>query len=115
MNAPDLIRYLIFVFSGIGVGFMIMTNIIAYKVLRPPKRLGFLWWHVTSISLSFLMVGAVALDNVVGRIGEPFTWRTPMLLAGSMLFATAQVIIFGVERNRLVQKVAQIIIDKSGP
>lgn len=115
----DAMRYAVFALSGIGVGFMLMTNFLAFKVLRPPKRLGFLWWHVTAISLSIMMIGAVALSDIVDRIGGPFTWRAPVMFVGTLLYATAQVIIFRVERQRLVAKrgfdVALSSISTSGP
>lgn len=115
MNYLDLfanaLRYGVFISAGIGVGFMLMTNVIAFQVLRPPKKLGFLWWHVTSISLSFLMIGTVAMDNIVSRIGDPFTWRAPLMFVGTALYAVAQAIIFRVERSRLIQKKALEIVD----
>lgn len=106
----DILRYAVFALSGVGVGFMLMTNVIAFKVLRPPRRLGFLWWHITSISLSITLIGAVAMDNLVSRIGEPFTWRAPTMFAGTALFTIAQVLIFKVERSRLINKRAAEIV-----
>lgn len=110
----DFFRYGVFAFSGVGVGFMLITNWVAFRVLRPPKQLGFLWWHVTSISLSILCMGAVAMDNIVTRIGEPFTWRAPTMFVGTMLFAVAQVLIFKIERGRLVEKRALEILASQG-
>lgn len=102
----DILRYGVFVEAGVGVGFMITTNFIAFHVLRPAGFLGFLWWHVTSISLSFMLIGSVALDNILYRIGDGFTWRAPVMFLGTTLFATAQLIIFKVERSRLITKQA---------
>lgn len=100
----DLLRYAIMALFGVGIGFMLMTNCIAFMVLRPPQRLGFLWWHVTSISISFLCLGLVSVERVVGSLGQPPTWRTWTVLAGTALFATAQAIIFSVERQRLIAR-----------
>lgn len=103
----DVLRVLLFVPFGIGVGFMAITNVIAFLVLRSPrerKKVSFLWWHVTAISLSFLMLGVVALDNVYNRLGMEPTWRVPVTLVGTTLFMVAQIIIFNIERQRLVQK-----------
>lgn len=110
----NVLRYGVFLTSGIGFGFMVMTNFIAFAVLRPPKKFGFLWWHVTSISLSFVLVGAVALDNIVERIGEPFTWRAPVMFIGTALYATAQFLIFKIERERLIQRRALEIVASRG-
>lgn len=106
MAVLDLLRYGIFALFGVGSAFMVITNIIAFNVLRPPKRMGFLWWHVTAISVAFLCIGAIALDTIVHRIGEPATWRLPVGITGFALFCIAQIIIFNVERNRLSQKTA---------
>lgn len=106
LHAPDVIRFLIFAVAGVGAAFMVATNAIAYNVLRPPKKLGFLWWHVLAISLGFIFIGVVALDNILLRIGEPITWRVPVGFIGFTLFAVAQVIIFLIERGRLSQKKA---------
>ncbi len=103
----DLLRFAIFALFGIGVGFMAMTNIMAYRVLRPPRRLGFLWWHVTAVSVSVLCFGTVAVITVASRLGESVTWRSPVTLFGCVLFATSQTIIFRVERQRLVEQVAR--------
>lgn len=103
MTLFDVLRFVIFTTFGLGVGFMLITNVIAYQVLRPPRELGFLWWHVTGISLSFLCLGVVAVDRAVSKLGDPPTWRTFVTLAGCLLFAVAQTIIFNVERQRLVQ------------
>ncbi len=104
---PDLIRFVIFSTYGVGVGFMVMTNLIAYRVLRPPRRLGFLWWHVTAVSLAFLCFGVVAVQFVVGRIGQTLSWHGVVVLIGCLLFVTSQVIIFRVERQRLVENLAR--------
>lgn len=109
-QAADFIRAACFVMFGVGVTFMVLTNVIAFLVLRPQpqielgkRKLGFLWWHVSAISLSFLCYGAVSLDAVQQRVNEPeLTWRSPVVLIGSIVFAAAQVIIFTIERRRLV-------------
>ncbi len=103
----DVIRFVIFSTYGVGVGFMVMTNVIAYRVLRPPRRIGFLWWHVTAVSLAFLCFGVVAVQFVVGRIGQTLSWHGLVVLVGCLLFVTSQVIIFRVERQRLVEKLAR--------
>ncbi len=103
----DLLRYTIFGLFGVGAGFMLMTNYMAYRVLRPPRRLGFLWWHVTAVSVSVLCFGTVAVITVASRLGESVTWRSPVTLLGCVLFAVSQTIIFRVERQRLVEKTAQ--------
>lgn len=100
--ATDLVRLVIFGLFGVGVAFMCVTNIIAAMVLRPPKKLGFLWWHVTSISIAFLCLGTVAIERVTGRWGYPATWRTWVTLVGIILFSASQFVIFNVERQRLM-------------
>lgn len=111
--AFDVVRYAIIALAGVGVAFMTMTNYLAFRVLRPPKKLGFLWWHVTSISVAWLLVGAVALDRVIGRLGEPLSWRSYAMLLGTGLFAIAQVIIFGVERQRYVNRQVRRLAGRS--
>lgn len=87
---------------GIGFAFMLATNVLAFKVLRPPKKLGFLWWHVTSISISFTLISLVALSRTLDRLGEGATWHTYATAIGISLYALAQTIIFNVERERYV-------------
>ncbi len=103
----DLLRYAIFSLFGLGVGFMLITNVMAYMVLRPPRRLGFLWWHVTAVSIAMSCFGVVSVERVVGRLGNSLSWHAPVVLLGCVLFAVSQVIIFRVERQRLVDKVAR--------
>ncbi len=107
----DFARVAIFAIFGVGVGFMALTNWIAFRVLRPPKQIGFLWWHVTAISVTVLCLGVVAVDRVVGRIGLPPNWYGWVTLVGSVLFCVSQIIIFRVERARLVEKQALRRID----
>lgn len=102
MTFFDIFRYAIFGLFGVGMGFMAITNVLAFKVLRPPKHLGFLWWHVISISLAFACMGLVSVERVTGQLGNPPSWRTWVTLSGVTLFAAAQIIIFRVERQRLV-------------
>lgn len=115
MTFFDLVRMAVFALFGIGIGFMLLTNVIAFMVLRPPKKLGFLWWHVTAISLSFLCLGIVATERVVGSLGDPPGWRSALVLFGMTLFATAQAIIFGVERQRLVADRAMKVAIAASP
>lgn len=107
MHLFDVIRFIAFFTFGLGMGLCALTNVIAYKVLRPPERLGFLWWHVTSISLSFGCIGVVAVEAVASRLGNPPSWRGVVVLVGTTLFLVAQAIIFKVEKQRLVYQKAQ--------
>lgn len=100
MDASDIFRGLVFLFAGVGAGFAIATNILAFKVLRPPKKLGFLWWHVTSVTVAFFLWGSVVLYYSLMRLGEPISWRTFASLGGAVVFAVSQTIIFTVERQR---------------
>ncbi len=109
----DILRFLIFALFGVGAGFMLTTNLIAYRVLRPPRRIGFLWWHVTAVSIAMFCFGVVAVDRVVGRIGQSLSWHALVLLFGCILFAASQVIIFRVERQRLAEKIARLRVDKA--
>ncbi len=103
----DALRYVVFCLFGVGCGFMLITNIMAFRVLRPPRGLGFLWWHITAVSLSQLCYGGVAVVAVAGRLGGPIVWATPVVLLGSVVFATSQVLIFRIERQRFVEHVAR--------
>jgi hypothetical protein len=112
----DFVRFAVFGTFGIGIGFMLMTNVMAFMVLRPPKRLGFLWWHVTAISLSFLCIGVVAADTVAERLGESEPgWRSALTLFGMTLYMVAQIIIFGVERQRLINSRAMSVAVAASP
>ncbi len=104
MRLFDLIRYWSFLTFGIGCGFMLLTNYISFRVLRPPKKVGFLWWHVTAVSVSFACLGFISVEYVGGKLGDPPGWRSGVVVVGTSLFALAQVLIFNVERSRLVQK-----------
>ncbi len=103
----DVLRFLVFGLFGVGTGLMLITNVMAYRVLRPPRRVGFLWWHVAAVSLALFCFGIVAVEHIVGRLGQPLNWRAPVVLLGCVLFATSQAIIFRVERQRLVEKIAR--------
>ncbi len=98
----EIIRGLFFVVFGIGFAFMCATNVLAFRVLRPPKKLGFLWWHVTSISISFTLISLVALSRALESSGQSSSWQTYATAAGISLYAVAQTIIFNVERERYV-------------
>lgn len=111
MTVFDIVRYAVFATFGVGVGLMALTNLIAFRVLRPPRRIGFLWWHITAISLSFLCLGVVSIEYVTGELGDPPGWRAATVLLGTTLFMVAQWIIFNVERQRLVNKQAIAVVD----
>lgn len=111
----DLLRVLAFATFGVGVGIMVVNNALAFQVLRPRARLGFLWWHVTAISAAFLCIGVVGLESVAGRFGTSPTWHSPLFVLGCSLFAVAQVLIFRVERARLVDKRALATLGTSPP
>jgi hypothetical protein len=100
----DVLRLLVFATFGIGVGFMVVTNTISFRVLRPAHRLGFLWWHVSAVSTAFLCFGVVAVERVAGRLGDPSSWYGWVTLVGSVLFCVSQLLIFRIERARLVEK-----------
>lgn len=115
LHAFDLVRFTVFALFGIGLGFMLMTNVMAFMILRPPRRLGFLWWHVTAISLSFACIGVVATERVVSKIGDPPGWRSAVVLVGMLLYASAQVIIWNVERRRYINARALEVVDALPP
>lgn len=110
----DVLRVAIFAFFGIGLGFNIVTNYLAFQVLRPPKKIGFLWWHVTAISLSFIFISVAAIDRVIGQVGKPSTWISYLTVVGFLLYAVAQILIFQVERARFLQVQAQRVAIKVG-
>lgn len=102
----DVIRYLDFAMFGVGCAFMLVTNVLAFKVLRTATNSGFLWWHVTTISLSFLCLGTVGVELAFSRLGEGPTWRTPVVFVGILLFMIAQCVIFYVELHRYASRMA---------
>lgn len=97
--------------AGAALAFMVGVNILALKVLRPPRKLGFLWWHITAVSISVICLSVVTLDVVAKHLGAPATWRTWVALVGFTLMLAAQVIIFHVERQRYLQR---LVIDMHG-
>lgn len=101
MTAADVFRYFIFVGFGAGCTLMVATNFVAFQTLKVPGRVGFLWWHVTSVSTAFLALGTVALDSVINRLGLEFRWQTLLTVVGVSLFFSSQLIIYKVERERL--------------
>lgn len=110
MTVFDLVRLLVFGTFGVGIGLMVLTNLIAFQVLRPPKHLGFLWWHVTSVSISFLAIGIVAVEEVTSTLGNPPGWRSFLTLFGTTLYMISQFIIFKVERQRLIVAKAHAVV-----
>lgn len=117
ISAVDLVRIGYIAIYAIGVALMLVTNVIAFMVLRPPKRLGFLWWHVSAISISFLCFGTVVLERTIRRLeGDPpvaADWRTYATALGVLTFTTAQVIIFSVERGRLAEAKAVVNVSEA--
>lgn len=104
VTAVDAVRLMLFGIFGVGVALMLATNVLAFVVLRPPKKLGFLWWHVAAISTSFLCLGTVDLYVVTTHFGDHATWRTVLTVIGIISFTVAQFIIFNVERARYSAK-----------
>lgn len=102
----DIIRYLDFAMFGVGSAFMLITNVLAFKILRSPRKLGFLWWHVTSISISFVCIGSIALNSAFSRLGQDPTWRTPVIFFGFLLYMLSQIIISRVELERYAARIA---------
>ena len=111
VEPADYVRALAILIFGAGTGLMLATNYVAFRVLRPPKKLGFLWWHVTCISTSFFLLGLVCVDRVFTRLGDNASWQTVATFGGISLFLVAQVLIFNVERQRLTAKAA---LEKAG-
>ncbi len=109
----DAVRFVIFALFGAGVGLMALTNVMAYRVLRPPRRIGFLWWHVSGVSVATFGYGLVAVAAVAGRLGGPAFWATPVVLVASIVFAFTQVIIYRIERQRYAEKVARQRAEKA--
>ncbi len=96
----DAIRLVALVGAGFGVGLMAATNWAALRVLRPPRVGGFLWWHVTSISLAVTGLLTVAMNRIFTHFGEPIAWQTIVTLASVALLDVAMWIIFRIERRR---------------
>jgi hypothetical protein len=101
-DIPNVIRFVDFALFGVGCAFMLLTNVLAFRVLRPPKRLGFLWWHVTCISTAFVLLGAVVIDRAFDKLDSVATWQTVATFVGFLAFAIAQILIFGIEKQRYV-------------
>lgn len=99
MNWFDGFRVLVFLTFGVGCGFMLLTNWLAWRVLRNPSHSGFLWWHVSAISVATLCLGVVAVERVLWRLGTEATWQGSVILIGTSLFCVSQVIIYRVERK----------------
>ena len=111
MHFIDFFRFVVFAEAGMALAFMVGTNIMTWRVLRPPRKRGFLWWHVLTICLGVICISIIALERVAGHLGSPPTWRTWVTLSGMTLILAAQWIIYHVEHARLVYRKA---IDKSG-
>lgn len=102
----DLLRFVTMASFGVGFGFMILTNIISFIVLRRSRssKLRRLWWHVTMVSVAWILVGGVSAFVVFTRLGSPPGGLTTFVLPGMILFMIAQVFIFSTARERLAAK-----------
>lgn len=100
----DVMRLACVVLAFFGVGLMTSTLLVAHQVLRPAQRLGFFWWHIFTISVAVAGSMFLMTEAVVGRLGQPVTWRLPVTVAVLVLLDLALVVVFRVERSRLVAK-----------
>lgn len=109
MHYADFYRIAEFVLGAAGIGFMVAVNVLAWKVLRPAKRLGFLWWHISTISVAYLCFLYVGFHYVFNRIAsnEGIDAVGYIFGLGLLLFTAAQIIIFNVEAQRYAEKRAE--------
>lgn len=50
--------------------------------------------HVATIAAAFIVLAAFGIAEIVLRIGEPATWRTPVLFIGYSLANVAQSVMY---------------------
>lgn len=104
----DVLRLIVLIATGAGIGLMGVITVVAYGVLRPPRRLGlFLWTHIATISLGVAGAMLLLAEAQLGYLGDPATWRLPATLVVILTLDLALVLVYRVEQSRLVEKRAR--------
>lgn len=104
MMLADLLRYTVVALAGAGLGMICVITAVAYHVLRPPQRLGFLVQHIIAIGIGVGGAMILLAEAVVGRLGQDVTWRLPATLAVLAIIDVALVVVYRIERRRLIEK-----------
>lgn len=104
MTAVDLLRIAVIGATGLGIGLICVITVVAYSVLKPPAKLGFLVQHIIGIGIGVGGAMLLLAEFQLGRIGDPPTWRLPVTVAVISLIDMALVLVLRVERGRLVEK-----------
>lgn len=100
----DVLRIAAGVLLAATASLQLSIIIMAWYVLRPAHKLGFLWWHILAVALSSFGLAFVAVSGSWGRFGLHITWHLPATMFFLSLHLTALVIIYRVERARFAEK-----------
>lgn len=100
----DVLRVAAGAMFTMSVAVQISIVFMAWQVLRPVHKLGFLWWHILAVALSTSGLAFVAVSGSWGRFGLHITWHLPATMFFLSVHLVALVIIYRVERSRLAEK-----------
>lgn len=99
VDALRLIDIALFGFT-MGTAFVINKNAWALKN-RIAGNPGLVAWHISAVTFAMLLSYGWNVVEVITRIGEPITWRVPLLLVIGILFAAAMRLIYEVQTKRI--------------
>jgi hypothetical protein len=108
----DLLRVVVLVLAGGGIGAMLVITWLAFRVLHPPRRPGFLWWHVLTVTLAVSGLVVTTAGERLAMLQQPPDWRLPIALVSMVLLDIALVLIFRIEYERMVDKAARDKVDR---
>ena len=102
LGVLDLLRIIDIALFGFTMGTAIFINKTAWCLRgRIAGNPGLVPWHITAVTIAMLLSYGWNAHEVLIRVGDPFTWRVPLLLVIGVLYATAMRIIYVVQTRRI--------------
>ena len=100
MDVTDVVRIFVIVLGTLVILTTLSIVVVYSHVHRTTAPAGprFLPHHVGAIAASFIMLAVYGMAEMVARLGEPLTWRSPTLLVAFSLANVAQAIMLNVVR-----------------
>lgn len=123
MSIADFVRVLAVMSAMVTFGLAVANLVISFKVLSPTPFTwstfkgsggGFIWLHIVAVVIPFQGFEAWGVYEVLSRLAEPATFRTPLLLFLSSFISVGYVIIFRVELSRLRLRESQVALIEAG-
>lgn len=95
MLMEDFFRYILLAQGGFTLGIVIIICIKHLKLFAESRKIRrmLLPWHIVAIGVSHALAVLYMVDGTIGRLGEPFSYRTALAFVSLLLSNVALLII----------------------